>query len=197
MVWHWAFNSSPQIWKIQREKLWLGAIQELPSQPISAGKTRPVFKGELILKIDPALGIYTRRFGRSQPVTAGLHIPELALFSLDASGQTGRSHRAKTRESTQPDLTYEWESVLQEGHQKMKIEHTFNNIWINNKIIPNEMWYSAYWACRSTTGHTHTHTTVDFTQWGTCYRKTECEGAVESSGSQTETENPSFLLPWH
>lgn len=46
-----------------REKLWLGAIQELHSALISSDKTGPLFKGEVILNIDGALGIYTQGLG--------------------------------------------------------------------------------------------------------------------------------------
>lgn len=63
MDWQQNYNSSPEIWKIQRESLWLGAIQELHSEPISSDKTGPLFKGELILNIDSALGIFTQGLG--------------------------------------------------------------------------------------------------------------------------------------
>lgn len=73
------------------DTLWLEAIQELHSTLMSSYKSGSLFKGELILNIDSALGIYTQCFGHSQPVTAGLHSLEPALFSLCASALKGKA----------------------------------------------------------------------------------------------------------
>lgn len=53
----------PPKYEKYRERLRLGASQELHSEPISSDKAGPLFKGELILNIDVELGIYTLGLG--------------------------------------------------------------------------------------------------------------------------------------